>query len=68
MDESDRFDSKAISNVLEEAAEFQKKYYFNVAMYSVHYTDGITQMGECAVLYRPIPRRLLQGAFRWRQD
>lgn len=26
MDESDRFDSKAISNVLEEAAEFQKKY------------------------------------------
>lgn len=31
MDESDRFDSKAISNVLEEAAEFQKKYLLLVS-------------------------------------
>ena len=27
MDESDRFDSKAISNVLEEAPEFQRQYF-----------------------------------------
>lgn len=53
MDESDRFDSKAISNVLEEAAEFQKKYFsmsrcilFIILMVSLRWESAQYYIGQ----------------------